>query len=180
MTTTEFGARIFRPSDFSTRTTDVNRDTWLPGEVRHLAAALGGRICMVETVKGLLQPYAVVGYRDSFGGHGHMVLRSPHGDNTAFFAPTVGDVVYPMGSWSDRPDPVRTYRDEAHRAILRAQRMPEAVEAINQQGDPVRWEATPWTYDGEVRVSAYAQSREPARRDRLVWHGTVKVLDIDL
>lgn len=118
-----------KASDFSHRTTELQRNEWTAGKLRHLIAALDGApvIVIAEGRTGhTLVGVELVGLRASFASSNVEVgIRSQYADNSGgvvwHLAFSLGDTIIPLVDNQAKWNALRTYGDEQSAAIQRAQ-----------------------------------------------------------
>jgi hypothetical protein len=170
---------IIRPSDFNRNTADPQRNTWQPGQLRHVMkaiAAVPGARTLVETMEGLLQNYTIIGFGNDWAGY-NSVLRTEYApgkfQDTRFSLFKLGAVIVldlPI-TVDVRYTAMNSYREEAGRLFRRAQELHGEVEG-RKCG---KWEATPGMYDDSGYVTYEPWTGNPAFADEwgTRWYGEI-------
>lgn len=118
MTTTT----VILASDFSSRTTDVDRDTWTAGKLRHVIAALKGSPVIIVTdahTGHALVGVELVGVTQSMNGHAELRIRDEF-SVTRYLAFKLGATIVPLTETQAKWEAIGSYRREALAAITEA------------------------------------------------------------
>lgn len=151
---------VIRARDFSDKTTDVLRDRWTVGKLRHVIAALDRREVAI-TVDNLTGHTAIGVTLVGLGTDRlHIAFGGAMG-TTAHFVPSLGDTITPLDDPSitkgARWTATETWREEKWAAIRVAKEEHGECEGRTDG----RWEATPQGSSVHVR---YTPAREGAGR----------------
>jgi hypothetical protein len=180
---------IIRPTDFNRNTADPHRNTWTPGQMRHVMRAIDATPharTMIETVTGLLQELQIVGVTESSAGrYARVTLRhtwtkdgvEKHQD-TRHLLFEIGAVIVTNLTIVDstRFNAVESYRNEAGALIRQAQ-----AEHGETEGRAYgKWDAEPGAYDnmGWVTYEPYTGSNPNAAKAGTRWYGRVTVTHV--
>lgn len=171
---------IIRPTDFNRNTADKQRNTWQPGQLRHIMYAIDEKApdarVMVETMEGLLQNYRIIGFSKDWGGY-KATLRTEYApgkfQDTRFSLSDLGAVIVldlPV-TVEVRYHAVNTHREEAGRLFRRAQELHGETEG-RKWG---KWEAIPGMYDNSGYVTYEPLTGNPAFADKwgTRWYGEI-------
>ncbi len=166
------------PQDFSSSTSDVLRDRWTVGKMRHVVAALAGRPVAITTDRMTGSTRIGVTLRDVQGlrhgtGYG-VVVESTFEDGTTsgtlFDLHSLGVIIpldYGVGEKDAKWTALETYRQESSEAIRQAR------ETHPELGYG-RWNGTPCFDCVSVTYEPQGGERE-AHRSGSRWHGRVCV-----
>lgn len=175
---------IIRPTDFNKNTADKQRNTWQPGQIRHIMHAINaveGATTLVETVNGLMQAYTIVGVIEGGAGRSaRAVLRHTWTENgvekhqdTRFNLFELGAIIVTTPTFMDDPRSaaIHSHADEASQLISQAQ----ADHGEKEGRSCGKWDATPGAYDnmGWVTYTPHTGNDYYADRWGTRWYGTV-------
>lgn len=129
-TTVPSHTSIIRPRDFSDSTADTTRDLWDAGKMRHTLAALEGTLCLVEVhgQEGFAQLARLGNLRPTPGFGGYDVglkygeADGVHGERQVFHSLHRIGAIVPLEQPEAQRTAIRSYREEAHAAVMLAQR----------------------------------------------------------
>ena len=119
---------VIRAQDFSDSVTDVNRNEWTAGKLRHVIAALDGSPVIITTDRQTghtLVNVTLVGIREGFSGQLQLGIHSVYSDGTKstiwHLIFMLGDTIVPLANGGAKWAAKKSYRDEQSYAVELAQ-----------------------------------------------------------